>query len=180
MDFVFYLFRYRITPPRELKGALELNNLLDNAERLFEDKLYGPEAFLVRGNDLYTTIHGGEVVKINGKHITHVAKFGKPCEFLYEEDVCGRPLGMAFDTLGNNLIVADAYYGIWSVDLTNGEKKQIIAPDAILEGREVQRKAKIFNSVAVTKNGDIYWTDSSSDFGIQDGIYTLLANPSGR
>lgn len=38
----------------------------------------------------------------------------------------------------------------------------------------------MFNSVAVSKSGDIYWTDSSSDFKLEDGIYTLLANPSGR
>lgn len=34
--------------------------------------------------------------------------------------------------------------------------------------------------MAVSKSGDIYWTDSSSDFKLEDGIYTLLANPSGR
>jgi sugar lactone lactonase YvrE len=34
--------------------------------------------------------------------------------------------------------------------------------------------------VAVAKNGDIYWTDSSSDFTIQDGVYSFFANPSGR
>lgn len=42
------------------------------------------------------------------------------------------------------------------------------------------RKAAIFNSIAVAKNGDIYWTDSSSDFKLYDGIYSMLANPSGR
>lgn len=34
--------------------------------------------------------------------------------------------------------------------------------------------------MAVSKSGDIYWTDSSSDFKLEDGVYTLLANPSGR
>lgn len=32
----------------------------------------------------------------------------------------------------------------------------------------------------MAKNGDIYWTDSASDFALYDGIYTMLANPSGR
>lgn len=45
---------------------------------------------------------------------------------------------------------------------------------------QVRRPAKIFNSVAVSKSGDIFWTDSSSDFSLEDGIYTALANPSGR
>lgn len=34
--------------------------------------------------------------------------------------------------------------------------------------------------MTVAKNGDIYWTDSASDFKLYDGIYTMLANPSGR
>lgn len=44
----------------------------------------------------------------------------------------------------------------------------------------MRRPASLFNSVAVSKSGDIYWTDSSSDFKLEDGVYTLFANPSGR
>lgn len=170
---------FSIAPLKELTGGLEPNNHLDNAERLFVDKLHGPEALLVRGQDIYTTVHGGEVVRINGAHITHVAKFGRPCESFAEEDVCGRPLGLAFDTQGNNLIVADAYYGIWEVNLANGDKKRLVSRDLVLDG-DVKRKPRLFNSVAVAKNGDIYWTESSSDFDLQDGVYTIFANPSGR
>lgn len=171
---------FSIAPLKELTGGLEPNNHLDNAERLFEDKLHGPEALVVRGKEIYTTVHGGEVVKINGAHITHVAKFGKPCESFVEEEVCGRPLGLAFDTQGNNLIVADGYYGIYEVNLANGDKKQLVSRDVILDGKTVNRKPRLFNSVAVAKNGDIYWTESSSDFDLQDGVFTIFANPSGR
>lgn len=171
---------FSIPPPKELKGGLEPNNYLDNAEKLFEGKLYGPEAILVRGKEIYTTIHGGEVIRIVGQHITHVAKFGKPCESTAEEDVCGRPLGLAFDTQGYNLIVADAYYGIWLVDLSNGDKFQLVSRDTILPGKGVNRKPRLFNSVAVAKNGDIYWTESSSDFELLDGVFSIFANPSGR
>lgn len=168
-----------IPKPLDLTGPLEVNNLLDNAERLFEGQVHGPETLLKRGNEIYTTIHGGEVIKITGEHITHVAKFGKPCEGFAEEKICGRPLGMAFDTLGNNLIVSDAYYGIWLVDLNNGKKTLLISPNEELDGI-IRRPAALFNSVAVSKSGDIYWTDSSSDFKLEDGVYTLFANPSGR
>ncbi|XP_001863709.2 adipocyte plasma membrane-associated protein [Culex quinquefasciatus] len=171
---------FSIAPLKELTGGLEPNNHLDNAERLFEDKLHGPEALLVRGQDMYTTVHGGEVVRINGAHITHVAKFGRPCESFAEEEICGRPLGLAFDTQGNNLIVADAYYGIWEVNLAHGDKKQLVSRDLVLDGKTVNRKPRLFNSVAVAKNGDIYWTESSSDFDLQDGVFTIFANPSGR
>uniref|UniRef100_A0A182M2X2 Strictosidine synthase conserved region domain-containing protein n=1 Tax=Anopheles culicifacies TaxID=139723 RepID=A0A182M2X2_9DIPT len=171
---------FRFAKPRELKGALEPTNHLDNAERLFEGKIYGPEALLVNGKDIFTTIHGGEVIRINGEHITHIAKFGKPCELSFEEETCGRPLGLAFDTKGSNLIVGDAYYGIWSVDLTTGNKQQLVSPDTVLEGKGVNRKGKLFNSVAVARNGDIFWTDSTSDFTLQDGVFSVFANPSGR
>lgn len=58
---------------------MEVNHLLDNGERLFEGQVHGPEALLKRGNEMYASIHGGEIIKITGNHITHVAKFGKPC-----------------------------------------------------------------------------------------------------
>lgn len=57
-----------------------------------------------------------------------------------EEAICGRPLGMAFDTIGNNLIVADAYYGIWSVDLKTGKKQQLVTPNEELDGEVSNNK----------------------------------------
>jgi len=36
----------------------------------------------------------------------------------------------------------------------------------------------MFNGLAVAKNGDIYFSDSSSDFGMEDGVYTFFTNPS--
>jgi hypothetical protein len=67
-------------------------------------------------------------VRIDDKHITFIAKFGKPCEYPVEESICGRPLGMAFDTTNpDQLIVADAYYGIWELNVKNGQKKQLVS-----------------------------------------------------
>jgi len=87
---------------------------------------------------------------------------------------------MSFDTQGNNLIVADAYYGLWLVDLTSHKKQLLVSPSQELPGKNIARPAKLFNSVAVSKQGDIYWTDSSSDFPLQDLVYASFANPSGR
>lgn len=169
-----------IEKPLDLTGPLALNSYLDKAERILEGRLGGPEHILVVGKDLYTGLNTGEVVRINGNHITHVAKFGQPCEGHYEERKCGRPLGMVHDAVNNRLIVADAYYGIWEVDLKNGgAKKQLISPEIIVQG-ENPRKCALFNSVALASNGDIYFTDSSSEFGLEDGLFTVMANPSGR
>lgn len=56
-------------------------------------------------------------------------------EGLAQEAICGRPLGMEFDTIGNGLIVADAYYGIWSLDLDTGKKTQLVSPTEELDGK---------------------------------------------
>lgn len=53
---------------------------------------------------------------------------------LYQQAKCGRPLGLAFDTISDDLIVADAYYGIWSVNPKTGDKKQLVSPNVKLDG----------------------------------------------
>lgn len=73
------LLKCSIPKALDLAGPLEVNNLLDNAERLFEGQVHGPECLLKRGDEIYASMLGGEVIKISGDHITHVAKFGKPC-----------------------------------------------------------------------------------------------------
>jgi hypothetical protein len=41
-------------------------------------------------------------------------------------------VGMAFDTLKNALIVAHSLHGIYEVDLSNGEQKQLVSNDDII------------------------------------------------
>jgi len=139
-------------------------------------------------------------VRIDGDHITFIAKFGKPCDYPVEESICGRPLGMAFDTLNpDQLIVADAYYGIWELNVKTFEQKQIVKPSTEL-GKNVSeifdiystiiilcefllqnpRIGKMFNSIAVAKNGDIFFTHSLSGFGMDNGVYSFFTNPEGR
>lgn len=74
MNFNIYFFS--VTPPRPLTAIP--NNYLDNAERLLVGRVMGPEHLITNGKDIYASLVN-EVVKINGDHITHVAKFGKPC-----------------------------------------------------------------------------------------------------
>ncbi|XP_065372503.1 adipocyte plasma membrane-associated protein Hemomucin [Calliphora vicina] len=172
---------FEVAPPKALSGALEPNYILEGADRLLEGRVYGPECLIARKNDIYMGIHGGEIIKMNAGHVTHVTKIGQPCEDITEESRCGRPLGLSFDSQGNNLLVADAYYGLWQVDLNSNKKKLLVSPQQELPGKDnLNRRAKTFNSVTVDKQGNIYWTDSSSDFTIQDLVFTTFANPSGR
>lgn len=40
---------------------------------------------------------------------------------LHEAELCGRPLGLSFDSKGF-MYAADAYYGIFKVNVTSGKK----------------------------------------------------------
>ncbi|KAG5890708.1 hypothetical protein JTB14_016538 [Gonioctena quinquepunctata] len=165
----------RLPPKKPLEGKLAPNEKLKDVEKWHKGDLLGPENFADYNGELYTSLYGGDIVKLVGNDIKLVAKTGKPCNNDYEESICGRPLGMQFLENGD-LFVADAYYGIMKVDVKTGKKQVIIGPDQKIGGKT----SKIFNSIAVAKNGDIFWTDSSTDFGLENGIFVMLADPTGR
>lgn len=70
---------FHVAPSKNLEGVLALNTVLNNAERLFEKEIKGPEAFTVLDGELYTTLHGGYVAKVYEDQIIPVVKFGQPC-----------------------------------------------------------------------------------------------------
>lgn len=165
----------RVVPTRPFEGGLKLNEKLNDVEIWHKEDLHGPESFVDYNGELYTSVQGGDIVKLTGNHITPVVKFGKPCKGIYEEKLCGRPLGLAIDKNGV-LYAADSYYGIFKVDLKTGKKERLVAVDEQIDGVNVT----LPNSVAVASNGDVFWSDSSTEFDLQDGIFDLLADGSGR
>jgi len=170
---------FSFTKPQSLVGALESNELLKNPVKLFEGKLPGPEHLMTRDGAIFTALGNGEVVKIVGDKITVLGKFGKLCYEGNPRFVCGRPLGMSFDTISENIIVLDTTDGVFELNIKNGEKKQFVSDKTVI-GSTDARPVKFFNSVTVAKNGDIYFTDSTSDFGVDKVLNSFIANPSGR
>ncbi|XP_072929818.1 adipocyte plasma membrane-associated protein Hemomucin-like [Epargyreus clarus] len=163
------------TQPRT--GALAPNGDLNNVEKLYIDKLLGPESFQLWNGELYTSLATGEIVKIShGGHVTFVTQIGQPCTGIAQEHICGRPLGFVFDDKSKQMYVADAYLGIWRVDLKSYKKQLLVSPRKEIEGR----KPMLFNSVALAANGDLYWTDSTSDYNLKDGVFAIVSDPSGR
>lgn len=47
--------------------------------------------------------------------------------------VCGRPLGIAFDTISDNLIVVDSSSGVFELDLKTGGKKLLVSESIVIE-----------------------------------------------
>lgn len=70
---------FSMVKPKPLEGILELNNYLENPEKLLEGRVFGPEHLLARDGAIYTAMHNGEVVKIVGDDIKVLGKFGKLC-----------------------------------------------------------------------------------------------------
>ncbi|XP_031833554.1 adipocyte plasma membrane-associated protein Hemomucin [Nomia melanderi] len=161
---------YSIKFPSETKHQFELKDRLKGAEILFNGKLKGPECFASYNGELYTGIRGGYVVKIDQNGIVPVVKFGQKCDGLWQEEKCGRPLGLKFNDKGE-LFVADAYYGIFKVNVNTQQYVNIV--NISLEG-------KVPNSLDIAKNGDIYWSDADANFPLHDGSYSFLSNPTGR
>nr|XP_033337228.1 adipocyte plasma membrane-associated protein-like [Megalopta genalis] len=166
---------YSIKEFSDTNLQFELKNRLRGAEVLFAGEFKGPESFASYNGELYTGISGGYVVKIDGNNIVPVVKFGQKCEGLWQEEKCGRPLGLKFNNKGE-LFVADAYYGIFKVNVNTQQFTNIVNTSKPIDGKV----PKIVNSLDVAKNGDIYWTDSSIYFSLHDGAYSIFANPSGR
>ncbi|KAG5347767.1 APMAP protein, partial [Acromyrmex charruanus] len=165
---------YSITPPRQLDPKLGPKNL-NGIQKLFTNEIHASESFDSYNGQIYTGVHGGYVLRIEEDRVVPIVKFGEKCDGIWQEHKCGRPLGLKFDKKGN-LYVADAYYGIFQVNVATGEYKNIVNITKPIDGKI----PRIPNSIDIAKNGDIYWTDSNTDFALCDLVMTFLTNPSGR
>nr|CAD7454077.1 unnamed protein product [Timema tahoe] len=57
-----------------------------------------------------------------------------------------------------------------------GASTLLVSKNVAINGKE----PRLPNSVDVAKDGTVYWTDSSTDVLLQDGLYALLGDGSGR
>lgn len=75
-----HLWTFSLDPLQPYEGPLAPNEVLNNAEKLYTDKLLGPEAFQLYKGEVYTSLATGEIVKLSpGGHVTFVTKIGQPC-----------------------------------------------------------------------------------------------------
>lgn len=143
-------------------GVLAPNNLLQKAEILVKGKVESPEEIAVdeKGRLYFGTLDGKILRLLPDGVIETFATTG------------GRPLGMKFDRKGN-LIVADAYKGLLSVNPQGLVKILATSADGV--------PFKCTDALDVAKNGTIYFTDASDKFPLKDYLLDMLeARPHGR
>jgi hypothetical protein len=152
--------------------------------RIIRIKMEHLEAFATAAATTPTTTSSIiELITYTGDY-ERAKSMGLTCGTYAAEPVCGRPLGMEFDS-ENILLVADAYYGLVSVDVI--ERTVTILTNSISVGNSIRHPAdddiqikdatlaaeyrsikmndsvsiRFANCVARGKNGYIYFTDSS-------------------
>ncbi|XP_059422745.1 adipocyte plasma membrane-associated protein [Carassius carassius] len=169
---------FSLGEPPLMTGCYEPNLKLRQAERLFEDRLIGPESLANIGDVFYTGTADGKIVKIEGRNIHVLATLGKPpCGSREYEHTCGRPLGIRLGPNGT-LFVADAYLGLFEVNPVTGEVKSLVSTEKMIGGRRLG----FVNDLDVTQDGKkLYFTDSSSRWQRRDFMHLIMeATADGR
>lgn len=145
-----------------MTGKLAANQVLQQAELLAQGQVYGPEDTAVdAAGRVYSGTQDGKIIRVwpDGRVETWLT-------------TGGRPLGMVFDQQGN-LIVADAWKGLLSIDPRG--KVEVLTREA--HGLPF----RFTDDVAIAPDGRIYFSDASSRFHQPDYRLDLLEmRPHGR
>lgn len=147
-------------PP--MTGVMEPNDTLMKAELIGKGQLHGPEDTAVdSAGRVYGSQQDGSIVRIGSDGgVETFARTG------------GRPLGMAFDA-GGNLIVADAFKGLLSIDPQGTIR--------VLTTEAGGVPFKFTDDLEIASDGRIYFSDASDKFDQPDYMLDLLeARPHGR
>ncbi|XP_022650612.1 adipocyte plasma membrane-associated protein-like [Varroa destructor] len=160
-----------------LEGGLSQNTLLESVEFLHRGKFLGPESLDIFGETIYTGVYGGYILAIGGTGIHKITRIGRECNGLYDQELCGRILGLRVNYDGTKLLVADAYHGIYMVDTESGDSSLIIPRGVSVEGKKLQ----LFNDIVSDSKGVIYFTESSNKYPLYKIVWAIMEHDaSGR
>ncbi|KAF7494187.1 Adipocyte plasma membrane-associated protein [Sarcoptes scabiei] len=119
---------YKFDLPDSFSGALEPNNLLAGATRMFEGQIVGPTSLAIYKDFIYAGTAGGAVWRGNLRtgNATRIAKINNEmCEKkTWDSSLCGRPLGVRVDRQGV-LYFVDAYLGLHSIHFDQDDRVQL-------------------------------------------------------
>ena len=161
------------TPPPTpaFTGALTRNQLLDQVQRWEVPGGAKPEdvVFDAAGR-LYAGVEDGRIWRWPAGFGNDGAG-GDPAGLF--ADTHGRPLGLEVDPRDGTLIVCDAYRGLLRVTETGHVR--------VLADSYGGRRLKFTNNAAVTADGTVYFSDSSTRFRLEHYKQDLLEHrPNGR
>ncbi len=137
----------------------------------------GPEDIVIGADGyLYTGYDDGRIVRVLVEDILSAYDSeGAAIDNIVVEEFAntqGRPLGLRFDAAGN-LIVADAYRGVLSID----KKRNVRVLVDEFEGK----KLLFVDHLDIASDGTIWFSDASAAFEFHDFIYDFLeASSTGR
>ncbi|XP_052767700.1 adipocyte plasma membrane-associated protein-like [Mya arenaria] len=168
---------YTLPTPPQWTGPLKPNTHLQKATKLFLGEVKGAESMVSDGEYMYTGTADGRIMEIYKGQIRELTRLGvPPCGRFEDEPTCGRPLGMRIDADGY-LIVADAYLGLFKVNVATGDKTVLWPSTAPINGRQ----PKFFNDLDIDSDGTIYLSESSTKWDRRHNRYCILeAETSGR
>uniref|UniRef100_A0A914D6T2 Adipocyte plasma membrane-associated protein n=1 Tax=Acrobeloides nanus TaxID=290746 RepID=A0A914D6T2_9BILA len=153
---------YSLPKPPKLEGPLAPNNHLRNAKLLLHGQISGPESILAEGETLYTGTWDAKLVKIVNGVVEKTMSLTKrtDCDGSFEsEPLCGRPLGIR-RLNSQELIVIDAYLGIFVVDFDKGISRQVFSNETEIGGK----RSTFFNDVDILDEDmdEIFFTVTST------------------
>ncbi|XP_071962813.1 adipocyte plasma membrane-associated protein-like isoform X2 [Antedon mediterranea] len=167
---------FKLPPPPIFEGSLSPNTKLQSAKILLKGKVFGPESLAIKDGVIYTGTGDGQLIAINGTDVNNIASFHAnqdsekiPCGLADVEHICGRPLGLRFDKSGSSLYVAEAYSGLYKINLTSGTARHLSKHN----DQQIGDRMQFVNDLDVTSDGVVYFTDSSSRWQRRDNVYLI-------
>ncbi|KAK4377990.1 hypothetical protein RND71_004286 [Anisodus tanguticus] len=162
--------------PPSIPGS---KDLLSKAEVIQLKGAVGPEsiAFDPNGEGPYTGVADGRIIRWKGDSQGWVdfavtSSQRKECVHPFAphmEHICGRPLGLRFDTRTGDLYIADAYLGLQVVGPSGGLATPLVTE---VEGQPL----RFTNDVDIDEQEDvIYFTDTSTLFQRRQFIASVVS-----
>ena len=169
-------------------GPKSRTHSLAKAERWFQGRVSGAEHidFYCAPNAVrcaaYTGLSDGSIVRFDPEagpdgpieflNRTSVLHHGEAPAFLADcgdpefAHLCGRPLGLKVTHDGTTLVIADATYGVLALDLATNALT--LLANEYVDSEGVARRINMANSIAVCRDGSVYFTQTSTTFSLKN------------
>jgi sugar lactone lactonase YvrE len=180
IDSNFYANYIKLPESPKFEGNLKENLLLQNAVYFAKGNVAGPETVLFVNNSMYTGLTNGQLVRVDDNGNAHkIAQIGdQNCDDLHSihsKYECGRPLGLRYKS--NFIYLADAYHGIYKVNLETNEKHVVISAN----DKRFNEPLKFIDDLDIDQDDNIYFTVSTRKRELHESVELHVETiPDGR